>query len=279
MTNPIADPLVENLDTDAVSPLVRLEATPEGIATVTIDRPTRRNAFDAETIAALRQTFETVQAADHLRAVFLRGAEGVFCAGADIDWMRAAAEWDEDDNRDDAMALAEMLKALHDLPVLTVALVEGPAYGGGVGLAAACDMAVATADARFALSEVRLGLVAATISPYVVQAIGPRAARALMATGRPFGAEEAHRIGLVDEVVADAAALEAAAARIGTDMLLCGREAVAQSKRLVAEVAGRKLDHGLMAETARVIASVRATDEAREGVAAFLQKRRPDWAG
>ncbi|MDP1641590.1 MAG: enoyl-CoA hydratase-related protein, partial [Phenylobacterium sp.] len=179
MTNPIVDPLVEGLDSDATSPLVRLEATVEGVAIVTINRPERRNAFDAALIAALSETFETLHGAEHVRLVFLRGAGGTFSAGADLDWMRAAAGHTEDDNREDAMAMAKMLKLLWDIPALTVALVQGGAYGGGAGLAAACDMAIATADAQFSFAEVKLGLVAATISPYVVAALGPRTARGL----------------------------------------------------------------------------------------------------
>ena len=207
MPNPIADPLVEGVDNDSQSDTVLVDATPDGVATVTINRAARRNAFNAEVIGALREAFETLEGADGVRVVFIRGAGGTFSAGADLDWMRDAADYSEEDNRDDAMRLAVMLKHLHDLPVLTVALVEGAAFGGGAGLAAACDMAIATADSRFAFSEVKLGLVPATISPYVIAAIGPRRARGLFALGRTFGAESARSIGLVDEVVADSAAL------------------------------------------------------------------------
>ena len=208
MSNPISDPLVENLDTDVTSDLVRIEATEAGAATVWINRPAKKNAFNSETIAALREAFETLHAQDGIRIVFVRGAGGAFSAGADLDWMRDAAILTEADNHADAMELARMLKTLHDLNPLTVALVEGPAFGGGAGLVAACDMAIATSDARFAFSEVKLGLIPATVSPYVVAAIGPRAARALFATGRIFDAGHAEKIGLVDEVVDDATALE-----------------------------------------------------------------------
>ena len=165
MTNPIADPMVEVPDTDVDETLVQIAATVEGVATVTINRPARRNAFDARLIAALHEAFETLQGAEGVRVVFLRGAGGIFSAGADLDWMREAADRTESDNRDDAYAMAKMLKSLWDIPALTVALVEGGAFGGGAGLAAACDMAVSTADAKFSFSEVRLGLIAATISP------------------------------------------------------------------------------------------------------------------
>ena len=193
MPNPIADPLVEVPDTDSQSRSVLIDASPEGVATVTINRAARKNAFDAETIGALREAFETLEGADGVRVIFITGAGGTFSAGADLAWMRDAAGHTESDNRDDAMAMAVMLKHLHDLPALTVALIEGVAFGGGAGLAAACDMAIATADARFAFSEVKLGLLAATISPYVIAAIGPRRARGLFATGRVFGAEHARR--------------------------------------------------------------------------------------
>jgi methylglutaconyl-CoA hydratase len=162
MVNPIADPFVEVPDTDTQSDLVRIDATPEGAVTVSIDRAEKNNAFNAEVIAALREAFETLHAADGVRVVFVRGEGGNFSAGADLQWMRAAGELTEGDNRDDAMQMAIMLKHLHDLPCLTVALVEGGAFGGGAGLIAACDMAIATSNARFAFSEVKLGLIPAT---------------------------------------------------------------------------------------------------------------------
>jgi methylglutaconyl-CoA hydratase len=192
--------------------------------------------------------------------------------------MKMAADWTEADNRDDAMALAQMLKALDIIPVLTVALVEGSAFGGGVGLVAACDMAIATQDARFAFSEVRLGLTPATISPYVVRAIGPRAAAGLFATGAVFDAAKAQTIGLISEVVSDAAGLEAAKAKLSKDVMACAPGAMADAKQLVRDVAGREIDRSLMDETARRIARARVGEEGREGVAAFLGKRRPSWA-
>jgi methylglutaconyl-CoA hydratase len=277
MPNPIADPLVEVTDNDAQSRLVLVDATPAGIATVTINRAVKKNAFNAEVIGALREAFETLEGADGVRVVFVTGAGGTFSAGADIEWMRAAADHTEADNRDDAMQMAIMLKHLHDLPALTVALVEGVAFGGGAGLAAACDMAIATAGARFAFSEVKLGLIAATISPYVIAAIGQRRARSLFATGRAFDAAAAREFGLIDEVVADSAALTAARDKIVREIMACAPGAVAQSKRLVEHVAGREIDHGLMEETAHRIARARSSPEGREGTRAFLERRRPSW--
>src|SRR5579875_1131908 len=203
MTDPIATPF-----RDVIHPLkaeehppVLIDASPDGAVVVRINRPHRKNAFDVATIDALREAFTTLHSADGVRVVFVRGEGGTFCAGGDVEWMRETARWSEEDNREDALGLAHMLKALYDIPALTVALVEGAAFGGGVGLVAACDIAIATEDAKFAFSEVKLGLTPATISPYVVRAIGPRAARVLFATGRVFGAEEALRWGLVQEVV------------------------------------------------------------------------------
>eukprot|EP01030_Chromulinospumella_sphaerica_P017963 gene17963-17811_t len=278
MTNPIADPLVEVPDTDALSDLVLIEATEDGVATVTINRADKRNAFNAEVIAALHEAFVTLSDADGVRLVFLTGAGASFSAGADLEWMKAAVEWSESENREDAMALATMLKALHDLPQLTVALVDGPAFGGGAGLAAACDMAVATERSTFAFSEVKLGLTPATISPYVIRAIGARNAKRLFATGQLFNAAEAQGYGLVQQVVADAAGFEAVRAELTTAIKACAPGAVADAKTLVDDIEGAEIDRGVMEETAKRIAARRVSEEGREGVTAFLEKRKPGWA-
>jgi methylglutaconyl-CoA hydratase len=278
MTNPIVDPLVELPDTSATADLVSLHSTVAGATTVTLNRPGRKNAFDADLISAMEEAFRTLAGAEGVRVVFVRGAGGMFSAGADLDWMRAAADRTEADNREDAYAMAVMLKQLWDLPALTVALVEGGAFGGGAGVAAACDMAVAVAGAKFSFSEVKLGLIPATISPYVIQAIGPRAARGLFASGRVFDAEEALRIGLVSEVVADAKALDAARDRIARDILACAPGAVADAKKLVTDVYAEEIDHRTMEDTARRIASARVGPEGQEGVRAFLERRKPAWA-
>ena len=278
MTNPIVDPLVEVVDTSPTSDLVRIEATLEGAVTVSLNRPARRNAFDADLISALKEAFRTLAGAEGVRVIFLRGVGGTFCAGGDVEWMREAASHAEDENREDAFELARMFKQLWDLPQLTVALVEGAAYGGGAGLAAACDLALATADARFAFSEVRLGVIPAVISPYVVRAIGPRQARALFAVGGLFDADYAQRIGLVTEVCVDSAALEAARDQIARDILACAPGAVADAKRMVDDVFGREIDHELMELTARRIAAARAAEEGQERVQAFLDRRPPRWA-
>lgn len=278
MTNPIADPLVEVPDTSPTSDLVRIEATVEGAAVVVLNRPERKNAFDPGLISAMSDAFETLHGAEGVRVVFVRGEGGTFSAGADLGWMREAAELTEADNREDAMAMAVMFKRLWDMPALTVALVEGGAFGGGAGLAAACDLAIATRDAKFAFSEVRLGLIPAVISPYVVQAIGPRNARALFATAKVFDAAYAEKIGLVSELVDDAAGLAAAHDRIAAEIIACAPQALVDSRRLVADVAFRHIDHELMELTARRIAAARVGDEGQEGVRAFLERRKPAWA-
>ncbi|MFZ5719451.1 MAG: enoyl-CoA hydratase-related protein [Pseudomonadota bacterium] len=278
MTNELAHPLVEFPDVSATTNLVDISATQSGAATVTMNRPARRNAFDADLISALEEAFRTLQGAEGVRVVFVRGAGGTFSAGADLEWMRAAADKTEADNRADAFQMAKMLKALRDLPSLTVALIEGGAFGGGAGLAAACDLAVATTDAKFSFSEVRLGLIPATISPYVIEAIGPRMARALFATGRVFDAAYAERIGLITETVADSAALSAAAQRVAREIMACAPGAVEASKRLVEDIVGREIEHNLMELTAHRIAAARVSPEGQEGVRAFLERRKPDWS-
>lgn len=278
MPNPIVEPLLQGVDSDAASKLVQITATPEGVAVVTLNRPAKGNAFDPALTAALAEAFETLQGAEGVRAVFLRGAGGTFSQGADVEWMGEAADQTESDNRADAMATANMLKALWDIPAVTCALVEGEAFGAGAGLVAACDMAVATAGARFAFAEVRHGLIPAVISPYVVAAVGLRAARGLFATGRTLSAGEAERLGLVHAVAEDATGLAAAAERLCDEILASAPAAASEAKRLADKVAGRPLDRGLVEETARLLAAQRETEEAREGVAALIEARPPAWA-
>lgn len=276
--NAIAHPLLAGAAPDANDRLVRIDSTPDGVVFVTINRPQKKNAFDAPTIAALYEAFETLQGADHVRVVFVRGAGGTFCAGADLAWMRDAADWSEGENRDDAMGLVKMLKALHDVPALTVAVVEGAAMGGGVGLVAACDMAVAVKGAKFAFSEVKLGLIPATIAPYVIEAVGPRAARALFATAEAFDADRARDYGLVSEVLASADDIDGFVKSLSGAMKACAPGAVGDAKRLVNDLAGRHIDHGMMEDTARRIARARVSQEGQQGVRAFLDKRKPGWA-
>jgi methylglutaconyl-CoA hydratase len=256
---------------------VVLDASPGGVAVVLLNRPDVHNAFNADVIARLDDAFETLRAADHVRIVILRGLGKSFSAGADLEWMRAAAHYTEDENEADALKLAQMLHKLWTLPQMTVALVQGACMGGGAGLAAACDVAVATASAKFRFSEVRLGLTPATISPFVIEAIGARAARALFVTGELFGADRAREIGLVHTVVDDDTGLDAEADRLANLAFETAPVAVAEAKRLVRDVAGREIDPGLLRLTAKRIAERRASAEGKDGLAAFLEKRPPAW--
>jgi methylglutaconyl-CoA hydratase len=211
--------------------------------------------------------------------VFIRGQGPVFCAGADIDWMRRGGERTLEDNEADALALARMLRHLHDLPQLTVALAHGAAMGGGAGLLAAADIAVAVKGTRIRFSEVRLGLTPATIAPYVVEAIGSRTARALFASAEEFDAHYAEKIGLVQYVVDDQPGLQAIMEHMSDLALAAAPGAVADAKALVRYVSEHRIDDSLSRETARRIAHRRASAEGKDGLAAFLEKRKPEWNG
>ena len=275
--NAISHPLLSDPAPDANDDLVQIDSTTDGVVFITINRPQKKNAFDAATIAALYEAFETLHGADHVRVVFIRGAGGTFSAGGDLNWMRDAAGWTESDNRDDAMGLAKMLKALHDIPALTVALVEGAAMGGGAGIVCACDMAVAVEGSRFAFSEVKLGLIPATIAPYVIEAVGPRRARQLFLTANIFDADYAAHAGIVDMVLPEGS-MDEFVSMLTDSLTQNAPGAMGEAKRLVRDVAGRHIDHGLMEETAKRIARARVSDEGQEGVRAFLEKRSPRWA-
>ena len=275
--NAISHPLLSDPAPDANDDLVQIDSTTDGVVFITINRPQKKNAFDAATIAALYEAFETLHGADHVRVVFIRGAGGTFSAGGDLNWMRDAAGWTESDNRDDAMGLAKMLKALHDIPALTVALVEGAAMGGGAGIVCACDMAVAVEGSRFAFSEVKLGLIPATIAPYVIEAVGPRRARQLFLTANIFDADYAAHAGIVDMVLPEGS-MDEFISMLTDSLTQNAPGAMGEAKRLVRDVAGRHIDHGLMEETAKRIARARVSDEGQEGVRAFLEKRSPRWA-
>ena len=275
--NAISHPLVADPAPDANDDLIQIDSTVDGTVFVTINRPQKKNAFDAATIAALYEAFETLQGADRVRVVFIRGAGGTFSAGADLNWMRDAAGWSEADNRDDAMGLAKMLKALHDVPALTVALVEGAAMGGGAGIVAACDMAVAVEGTRFAFSEVKLGLIPATIAPYVIEAIGARRARQLFLTANIFDADYAAHAGIIDMVLPEGT-MDEFVSMLTDSVSQNAPGAMGDAKRLVNDVAGHKIDRSLMEETAKRIARARVSAEGQEGVRAFLEKRPARWA-
>ena len=260
--------------------LVRVERTgpSDAVVRVTLDRPDVHNAFNASLIAELQRIFVGLarEGPTELRAVVLAGAGPSFCAGADVDWMRAALQLDVEANEHDAMAMADMLEAIDTCPVPVIARVHGPALGGGAGLCAVADLVVAEAGAKFGFTETRLGILPAVISPFVIARIGETHARALFPGGRRFDAIRAQRIGLVHEVVEGLEALDAAVDQAIADILASGPTAVRAAKSIVREVRG--LGHGSAKwHTARVIARQRVSEEAQEGFRAFTEKRRPVW--
>lgn len=246
------------------------------VATVTLNRPEVRNAFNDGTIAELTQVFRQLGADAGVRAIVLAARGPAFCAGADLNWMKRMADYSYDENRADAALLAEMLRTIYLCPQPVLAKVQGDCYAGGMGLVAACDIALAAEAANFCLSEVRLGLIPATISPYVIRAMGENAARRYFLTAERFSAQEAQRIGFVHQVVA-ADALDAAADAVIKALVSNSPNAVRQAKRLVREVGGMQISDELIAGTVEGIAQIRATEEGREGVRSFLEKRKPAW--
>ena len=263
----------------AVSPQIHpLAVTRTGaVAHLRLDRPTLHNAFDAGLIAALTAALEQIATDATVRVVVLEGSGASFSAGADLNWMRGMASASEAANRDDALALARLMRTLDELPKPTVARVHGAAFGGGVGLVACCDIAIGVPEAKFGLTESKLGLLPAVISPYVIAAIGPREARRWFATAEIFDAATALRIGLLHEVV-DANALDAAVERQVSLLLKAGPHAAAGAKRLVARVSGTADRDRLDADNADLIAGLRVSQEGQEGLSAFLDKRTPGWA-
>jgi methylglutaconyl-CoA hydratase len=256
--------------------LFRVERRAKGVVWLTLDRPEIHNAFDDRLIAALTGELELLGADDAVRVMVLTGAGRSFSAGADLTWMRRTASYGEAENLADARALARLMQTLNELLKPTVARVNGAALGGGTGLVACCDIVVASEQATFGTTEVRLGLIPAVIGPYVLAAIGPRHARRLMLTGERISAAEALRLGLVHEVVAPEQ-LDLTVERIIGELLKCGPDAIAAAKRLIRDLSGRPIEPSLIEETAQRIAALRATGEAREGVGAFLEKRAPAW--
>jgi len=239
-------------------------------------RPKVHNAFDETMIAELTAAVRAAAEAPEVRVIVIHGTGATFCAGADLDWMKRMAGYGHAENLADAKALAAMLSTIAGCPKPTVACVNGPAYGGGVGLVACCDIAIGASDGVFALSEAKLGLIPATISPYVVAAIGARQAQRYFITGERFTAAEAYRIGLLHDIVPPGE-LEGRVNEMLGALLLAGPQAQREAKLLVRAVANRAVDAPLIADTAERIARIRATDEAREGIAAFLGKRAPRW--
>ncbi|MFZ6875314.1 enoyl-CoA hydratase/isomerase family protein [Undibacterium sp. Di27W] len=246
------------------------------LATVTLNRPNVRNAFNETTIAEITRAFRDLDTNDSIRAIVLAAHGPAFCAGADLNWMKKMADYTHEENLADAGQLAEMLHAIYSCSKPVVAKVQGDCYAGGMGLVAACDIAVSVDTANFCLSEVKLGLIPATISPYVIKAMGESAARRYFITAERFTATEAQRTGFVHEVVT-AEALDAKVAEIIKALVSNSPNAVEQAKRLVQDVASRELTPALIAATVEGIAQIRASDEGREGVRSFLEKRKPNW--
>lgn len=246
------------------------------VAEVWLNRPAVRNAFNDGVVAELTQTFTELAAQDGLRAIVLAGHGKAFCAGADLSWMRSMSDYTWAQNHADASALAQMLWTLWSCPVPVIGRIQGDCYAGGVGLAAVCDVVVAAEGVHFCLSEAKLGLLPATIGPYVVRALGEAAARRYFLTAERFSATRAAQLGLVHEVV-PAERLDAQVAEIVTALLANGPAAVKACKQLVKDVAGQPITPLLREDTARRIADIRASAEGREGVRAFLDKREPSW--
>ena len=247
-----------------------------GISTVTLNRPEVRNAFNDEVIAELTAVFIELGKREEVRCIVLAAKGTAFCAGADLNWMKRMADYTRDENVADAGALAEMLRVVYACPKPTIAKVQGDVYAGGTGLVAACDIAVSGDSAGYCLSEVKLGLIPATISPYVIRAMGTRAAHRYFLTAERFDAAEALRIGFVHEVVA-AAELDAKVAELAKTLVNAGPEAVKLCKKLVQDVAGHEISPALIQKTVEGIADIRVSPEGREGVQSFLQKRKPGW--
>ena len=248
----------------------------QAVATVWLNRPDVRNAFNETSIAELTQAFRALDADSSVRAVVLAARGVAFCAGADLNWMKKMAGYSREENLEDAAGLAAMLRAINDCGKPVVARVQGDCYAGGMGLATACDIVVAAETANFCLSEVKLGLIPATISPYVIRAMGAQAARRYFITAERFSAAAAQRMGLVHECV-PADALDETVGMLLKSLLAASPDAVAAAKRLVNDVAGQPLTDALVQDTVVRIADIRASEQGREGVRSFLEKRKPSW--
>jgi len=247
------------------------------VGIVTLNRPERHNAFDDALIAELAAAIDRMAVDPAVRVLVISSTGKSFCAGADLNWMKRAAGYSSEENLRDARGLAEMLRRLAQCPKPTIARIQGAAYGGGVGLVACCDVAIATFDTQFSLTEVKLGLIPAVISPHVIAAIGERYARRYMLTAERFSAAEAYRIGLLHELVTDAAALDEAVGEIVDALLRNAPGAIAECKALISAVAWQPLSPAVIEDTAQRITRLRAGAEGREGMSAFLERRTPNW--
>jgi len=258
--------------------LVLFDVDVRGVASVTLNRPAVHNCFNDQVIERLLAIFTEIKGRSDIRVVVIRGEGKSFSAGGDLDWMRRSGQQDYATNLAQTLVLAQLFKTLNDLPQATVALVQGNCMAGGTGLVSCSDIAIAVRDTKFALTEVRLGLSPATISPYVVAAIGPRQARRYFLTAERFDGAEAQRIGLVHELAEDVDDLKVRGERVVADLLLGAPGAIADSKMLIREVAYEAdVTEDVMQFTARNIADRRASAEGQEGLASFFAKRKPAW--
>ncbi len=247
-----------------------------GVATVCLNKPDMHNAFDDSLIAELTRLFNHVANDDSIRVMILAGSGKSFCAGADLNWMRRMASYTYDENVEDAKGLATMLRTLNELPKPTIARVQGAAYGGAIGLIACCDVAIASKLTKFCLSEVKLGLIPATISPYVIEAMGPRVCRRYFATAEVFSARRARRLGLVSEAINEDE-LDDNVELIVKSLLRNSPAAVTAAKKLIADVKDHTANDALLDMTSVSIAEIRGSEEGQEGLKAFLEKRKPNW--
>lgn len=257
--------------------IVLLTYEEEGVARVTMNRPDQHNAFDEHMIARLTEIWDELAGRDDVLAVVIEGKGKSFSAGADLGWMKRASEYSEEQNREDALKLAQMLHKFYTLPKLTIALVFGAAMGGGLGLVSCADIVIADEKAKFALSEVKLGLIPATISPYVIRAMGTRHAKRYFQTGEKIDAQKAYDIGLIHEMAESPSDVEYILHRLMIELRANGPKAMAEAKKLFCDVVGVPHSSDLLEQTSERIAKIRAGEEAREGLSAFLEKRKASW--
>jgi len=256
--------------------MIELTKNTNGVATVTLNRPEKHNAFDEHLIEQMTQAFRDIETDESVQLMILAATGKNFSAGGDLNWMKRMANYDFDDNLEDARALATMLRTLNFLSKPTIARVQGAAFGGAVGLVSCCDIAVASETASFCLSEVKIGLIPATISPYVIAAMGERAARRLFITGERFNAKQALRTGLVSEVCPPDQ-LDQCTAKFRQQILANSPAAIKQAKQLVVDISNKPIDDNLIEDTSKRIATIRTSAEGQEGLSAFLEKRTPTW--
>lgn len=256
---------------------LKIERDARGVALIAMNRPEVHNAFDEAMIREVIEAFRDLGGDDSVRVIIVAAEGKSFCAGADLNWMKRASEYDEDQNREDAGELALMLNAIYACPKPVIARVQGNAFGGGVGVVAAADIAIGVSDVQFALSEVKLGIIPAVISPYVIEAIGARYAHRYFITAERFSGSEAYRIGLLHDLAPSIDAMDEMIAALCTTLLGNGPRAIEAAKNLIQAVAQKPIDDELMEDTIERIAQIRSTPEAKEGIGAFLQKRKPNW--